>query len=493
MPKTQNTNFSDENLSLDYLSFSLPKLKSRMREIAEIFHEYKFNSISYNIDTEEYLTIRYKKNFQHVLIFQFESNPWNKGNLYIHFKGINSRRIYFLIKRGIFSISQLNCPSLTVNRIDINYIRPNQKDDTYFMDFFEESKQTFETNFKDQSAFIDRLDKSLVLGDRESSSYFVRIYPIESSSAFKFELETKKRAANRLGRLLINGVFTEFEAMVLKKYLNHLKKSLSLRTCFTHWLVDSLRLKLVKPKTHLVGFYLKRYFLTQTNLEEIQFYRLLQFISFVRSYLESGKKEFVNDQLYITVEFQLVDFMKALQVNINSYRRKQFLQFFDDLMGIPPYSVRVSDQRFRKLLFFPVVNAIQKTKNGPWYIQIAVAEPLMENYYPFHFPPSFFVYTSTINLQVKLSIIQAFAQESSYQKTYCIQSFLNHYKKRNNSIQAQLKVDILNQFHQLLKFNIIEPIFEVSVNGTFIKKDNIQLKDIQTVEVIHFYEIINSI
>lgn len=117
----------------------------------------------------------------------------------------------------------------------------------------------------------------------------------------------------------------------------------------------------------------------------------------------------------------------------------------------------------------------------------------MENYYPFHFPPSFFVYTSTINLQVKLSIIQSFAQESSYQKTYCIQSFLNRYKKRNNSIQAQLKVDILNQFHQLLKFNIIEPIFEVSVNGTFIKKDNIQLKDIQTVEVIHFYEIINSI
>ena len=36
---------------------------------------------------------------------------------------------------------------------DINYIRPNQKDDTYFIDFFEDSKQTFETNFKDQPAF----------------------------------------------------------------------------------------------------------------------------------------------------------------------------------------------------------------------------------------------------------------------------------------------------------------------------------------------------
>ena len=117
--------------------------------------------------------------------------------------------------------------------------------------------------------------------------------------------------------------------------------------------------------------------------------------------------------------------MKSVKNNLNSYQRKQFLQFFDDLMGLPPYSQQFSDKKFRKLLFFPVVNAIQETKNGPWYIQIAVAEPLMKNYYPFHFPPSFFVYTSTINLQVKLSIIRSFGKKSSSKKTYLIQSFLN--------------------------------------------------------------------
>ena len=68
---------------------------------------------------------------------------------------------------------------------------------------------------------------------------------------------------------------------------------------------------------------------------------------------ELGKKEILNDQLYITVQFQLVDFMKTLQVNLNSYQRKQFLQFFDDLMRLPPYSVQLFDQKFRKLLFFP--------------------------------------------------------------------------------------------------------------------------------------------
>ena len=493
MTKTKTINFSDENLSLDYLVFNLPRFRTRILEIAEIFYKYGFNSKIYNTETGNYSEIFTKKKFTYSITFTLENEYWNKDNLSIHFQASNSRRIYSLIKRGIFSFSKLNCPSLSVNRIDIQYIRPNQNYDTNLMGFFKESKETFQTNFNDQPALINNDNKSLILGDR-NSSYFLRIYSIASNSALKFELEIKKRAAQKLGLFLQRSLFTEFESMVSKRYFNRLKKSLYLQTCFTHWLLNSLRLKVTKPKTHLVGSYLKNYFLTQTNSEELQFYRLLQFISFVRSYSETGKKEILNDQLYITVQFQLVDFMKTLQVNINSYQRKQFLQFFDDLMGLPPHSVQFSDRKFRKLLFFPVVNAIQQTKNGPWYIKIAVAEPLMENYYPFHFPTSFFVYTSTINLQVKLSIIRSFAQESSFQKTYLIQSFLNQYKKRSYSIQAQIKKDILEQFHKLLKAKIIEPRFQISVNGNnYITKDNLQLQDIQAAEVIYFYEIIYPI
>ena len=402
MPKQLSINFSDEKLNLDYLGFNLPSFRPHMLEVAEIFYKYGFNSLTFNLDTKKYSTIFYNKNFLHSLTFILETDPWNKDNLSIHFKSINSRRIYFLIKENIFSISELNCPNISISRIDIQYIRPNQNYETNFIDFFNESKEIFQTNFVGQPAFVGTDGKSIILGDRYSS-YFVRIYSIESNSALKFELEIKKRTANKLGLFLLRSLFSEL-------------KSLSLQTWFTDWLLDSLRLKLPKPKNHLVGSYLKKYFLTQTNLEELQFYRLLQFISFVRSYSELGKEEILNDQLYITVQFQLVDFMKSVKNNLNSYQRKQFLQFFDDLMGLPPYSQQFSDKKFRKLLFFPVVNAIQETKNGPWYIQIAVAEPLMKNYYPFHFPPSFFVYTSTINLQVKLSIIRSFGKESSSKK-----------------------------------------------------------------------------
>ena len=111
------------------------------------------------------------------------------------------------------------------------------------------------------------------------------------------------------------------------------------------------------------------------------------------------------------------------------------------------------------MLFFPVVNAIQETKRGPWIIQVAVAEPLMKDAYPFHFPPSFFFCSSNINLQVKLSIIRSFAQEHSLQKTYVLQSFLNQYAKRSNSIQAQVKREPLQEFQNLLKYEIIQPKF----------------------------------
>ena len=69
----------------------------------------------------------------------------------------------------------------------------------------------------------------------------------------------------------------------------------------------------------------------------------------LRSYTNSGRKEVVNDQIYITVEFYLVDFMKMIEAKKNTYQREQFLEFFDNLIGLPPYQEQFSDKEFRKL------------------------------------------------------------------------------------------------------------------------------------------------
>ena len=99
MPQTKkikNITFSDEKFFLDYLVFNLPRFRTRMNEIAEIFYKYRFNSKILNTNTGKFQTIFYNKNFTHSVAFAFEEETWNKNNLFLHFQGINSQRIYFI-------------------------------------------------------------------------------------------------------------------------------------------------------------------------------------------------------------------------------------------------------------------------------------------------------------------------------------------------------------------------------------------------------------
>ena len=481
-------NFKDQNLSLDYLTLNIPNSVSRISEFAEIFFRYGFNSKVFYVATNESQTILEDKKLLHTLTFRLESDSWNKETVFIQFSGDNSRYLYFLITNRSFSISQLNCQNIKIGRIDIQYIRPNKTNDSDVDEFLERSLQVSKDGIpkRDENDNI----QTLAIGKRENA-YYIRIYKMDS--ALKFELEIKKRPAQHLGLLLLNGSYQEFEDYISKSFVKHFWKSIFLKTCFTDWLNYFLRAHFNKPKKHLVTSYLQEYFLSQATSENIQFYRLLQFISFVRTY--SGKKEIVNGQNYTTVQFRLLDFMKTVNCQANSYQRQQFLQFFNQLQSLPPFREKFADRKFRQLLFFPVVNAIQETKRGPWIIQISVAEHLMKDAYPFHLPPSFFTYSNTMNLDVKLSIIKALAQEHSIQKIYDVQSFLNQFVKRRHSIQANIKRDIIYEFQNLIKFKIIESrfLFQGKDNQPIIEKDLIEIEDLISSKYIIFYEIINPI
>lgn len=69
----------------------------------------------------------------------------------------------------------------------------------------------------------------------------------------------------------------------------------------------------------------------------------------MRSYANLGRKEVVNHQICITVEFYLENFMKMIKTKQNKYQREQFLEFFDIIMGLPSYQQQLSDKEFRKL------------------------------------------------------------------------------------------------------------------------------------------------
>ena len=482
-------NFKDQNLSLDYLTLNIPNSVSRIPEFAEIFFRYGFNSKVFYVATNKSQTIFDEEKFLNFLTFRIENDSWNKNTLFVQFSGHNSRRLYYLIKNGVFSISKLNC-HVTLGRIDIQFIRTNRTNDSDVNEFLEKCLEIC----KNENGMPQR-DKNgniqtLGIGRRENA-YFIRIYKIES--ALKFELEIKKSPARQVGLLLLKGSCKEFENYISKKFFKKFWKSLFLETCFSDWLNYCLRAFSNKPKKHLVTSYLQKYFLNQVTSEKFEFYRLLQFISFIRTY--SGKKEIVNDQVYITVEFCLVDFMKTVHCQASTYQRQQFLQFFSQLQGLPPFREQFSDKKFRQLLFFPVVNAIQKTKRGPWIIQIAVAEYLMKDSYPFHLPPTFLTYSSSVNLDVKLSIILVLAQGSSIKKTYFFQRFFNQFKTRSHSIQAKIKKEIIFEFHNLIKYKIIESrfIFQHENNQPIIEKDFIEIEDLISLKYLIFYKIIQPI
>ena len=103
--------------------------------------------------------------------------------------------------------------------------------------------------------------------------------------------------------------------------------------------------------------------------------------------------------------------------------------------------------------------------------------PVLKVVLPFHLPPSFFTYSTTINLDVKLLIILALAQESSIKKTYLVQSFLNQFATRRHSIQAKIKREIIHEFQNLIKYKIIESrfIFQREDHQTIIQKDSIEI------------------
>lgn len=486
----QLINFSDQNLNLDYLTFTVPNSAHRIFEFGDIFFQHGFNSRVFYVATNESEIIHEDPNLFDTLTFRLESDSWNKETLFIHFSGHSSRHLYFLITNGSFSISQLNSPNIKIGRIDIQYIRTNKTNDTDVDEFLEKSFQLSKDGvpIRGQNGKI----QTLAIGKRYRA-YYARIYKYKSDSGLKFELEIKRRPAQHLGLFLLNGLCPEFEDSISKIFFKHFWKSIFLETSFTDWLNYFLRAYSNKPKRYLVTSYLQKYFESQPTSEKLQFYRLLQFISFVRTY--SGQNQIVNGQNYITVEFRLLDFMKTVDSQPNTYQRKQLLQFFNQLQSLPPFREKFTDRNFRQLLFFPVVNAIQETKRGPWIIQIAVAEPLMKDDYPFYFPQSFLTYSNSINLEIKLSIIHALAQDDSIKKTYYAQRFLNQFAKRRRSIQATIKREIISEFHNLLKYKIIQSrfLFQPKDNQLILEKDSIEIEDLISSKFIVFYEIIQPI
>ena len=387
---------------------NIPNSVGRVLEFAEIFFRYGFNSKVFYVATNKSQIILEDKKLSHTLTFRLESDSWNKETLFIQFSGDNSRYLYFLITNGSFSISQLNCQNIKIGRIDIQYIRPNKTNDIDVDEFLEKSLQVS----KDGIPQRDENDNIQTLAiDKRENAYYIRIYKMDS--ALKFELEIKKRPAQHFGLLLLNGSYQESEDYLSKSFFKHFWKSIFLETCFTDWLNYFLRAHFNKPKKHLVTSYLQKYFLSQPTSEKFQFYRLLQFTSFVRTY--SGKKEIVNGQNYITAQFRLLDFMKTVNCQANSYQRTKLLK----LQGLLPIYRWFSDSEFRSSIVFPIIRVTNQTsKHTKLIVNITVCKSFYDIRYPFYFSNHFYIFDNKYDFKLKFAIIQSISCQLSTKKYF---------------------------------------------------------------------------
>ena len=166
-----------------------------------------------------------------LLPFRLESDSWNKETVVMQLFGDNSCRLYFMITNGYFSILLLNCQNIQIGRIDIQFIRPNKTNDTDVNEFLEKCLQVSKDGIpqRDENYNI----QTLAISKREYT-YYRRIYKMDS--ALKFELKIKKRPAQHLDLLLLNGLYQEFEDYISKSFFKQFWKPIFLETCFTDWL-----------------------------------------------------------------------------------------------------------------------------------------------------------------------------------------------------------------------------------------------------------------
>lgn len=97
--------------------------------------------------------------------------------------------------------------------------------------------------------------------------------------------------------LTLNQTFVEFEDLVATRFYQYSKLASVLDTKYTDWLLIILK-QTNKPLNHLVFSYIPTIIKLQQipALQQKHFYRLLQFLSFSRSYFNI--EETLNDQAY---------------------------------------------------------------------------------------------------------------------------------------------------------------------------------------------------
>jgi hypothetical protein len=499
-------NFESENLAVDYVSFNL----SGLIDITYISN-YFFQNLDFNTYFIKRINGKWKSEYlnydcqnQFDLSFQqYDYDPDSKSfwvGTKIIFSGKNATQFYRFIQTQNFDWSIFYLQEISLARFDLYYLRSDQiidQDDTLKL-FMDQSYEKVKLKSRRRSALLkDNAKKGLILrvGNRKTSNY-LRVY--QKSHGVEFELEIKNELIKSFQSFLFQNCLEEFEDKLSKHFYKFLIDSLTLKTCYTDWLVDRLR-KIKEQKTQdniLVTDYL-----TSSNSNSFKereyLFRLFQFLTFIQKF--EGIKDYLGSQAYYFVTFPVLDFLKFISSeDIGSidgpkkhqYKLMKVKNFLESLQRLDPIQ-EFSNLYFRSYVIFPSVK-IEKGEGKYWISEIAIAEQLYNYRYPFYLPKEFLIYKDKHEMEVKLQLIQSLSVVS-VEKNFAVEAFLSQFSISNQKL-TNIKKLIINSIEQLKDSQIIEPHFKITQKDGLSKKvKQLTTLDVTRSQEICFYEIISLI
>lgn len=485
--------FKNQGLKVDWIGFNFEKLsESDLKIVATFLSERGFNSTLTEKKDQEWTTkqlITHPTNHFKVEIQQHYYQPENKqfwSGTKINFTGENANSFYSqtlqphsdrINRTSFWSVlsSVTNLKRATLARLDLCFDRSNKENENEqtFRIFLEACQSYLLDKYKRGVIKLERNEQGFILtiGSRQSPKYF-RVYQKKTSTRFELEIKNKDQYLKSIQNLLFQNSKLAFEEQLTDYFYSHSKKVLNLTFSYTDWLVSFFQ-KQRYSQTHLsfLASYFEADYSFSSDIKQLQqLYRFLQFLSF--SQTQSYTPVEIASHKYQLIKFQVQDFLEFIQVkNPSEYTVQQHVNFFHGLVTTPPLVNIFSDRQFQILATFPFVHVHQLA--GVWKAEIYFNSQLCTYQYPFYFPKSYVSCQDRYDIQVKLQIIQSFAN-TSLKKKFNVLEFLARFANSSNQTKAYVKKLILHSLQLLLKDKLITEQITLQVLGNK-RKDKPQL------------------
>lgn len=450
-------NFTTAKISVDYLVFKIQTdCLQALEAVAErLFMDYNCNVKIVDIKnpTENHY-MQYNRRNWCTSEFRINSNKFWRGTLVV-FTGKHGQAFYNKLVHGYAVGRSFDYEKAVLSRLDLCFDRPIDESDSPHLvrEFFEKACLKINTKYKRPKAKFE--EEILRSGFRGSGRYY-RSYRRDNGVEIRFELELKKKAAQRYQGYFITGQFEELEAILVKQFYKYSTKNLDMDSQYTDWLRDATRKMSGRTASnpHLFTTYLNTLYAPKIVDEEflLTFFQLLSFLRFYECEVQklAGCK-------YHHVSFPAREFLIYQGRGESGQHHLEKLKvFLKKLQTLPTIETVFPDASFSSAVVFPVVK-IRRSRGI--IIELAMFHGLADYSFPFLFPVEFVQHASSNEMKVQFFVLSAISTGDPWKYLY-VEDFFCTFNLANQE-KTTLRRYLIKLLKRLKSYKMIRPGFQI--------------------------------